>query len=119
LPIIEFDHSLENCSITGGYRYQGSLYPSLTGTYFYADFCSGRILGANLNISGNWATEELLDSDLLISTFGGDESDELYLAHFSSSDGTIYKVTETTPAATGGGEGSDGGRCFVSTATKF
>lgn len=91
----------------------------MTGTYFYADFCSGRIWGANLNVSGNWTTEELLDSDLLISTFGEDENGELYLAHFSSPDGNIYKVTETTPTATGGGGGISGGGCFVSTAAKF
>lgn len=119
LPIIEFDHSLGNCSITGGYRYRGTFYPGLAGIYFYADFCSGRIWGANLNVSGTWATEELLDSDLLISTFGEDENGELYLAHFSSPDGMIYKVTETTPAASGGGQGSGGGGCFISTAAKF
>jgi glucose/arabinose dehydrogenase len=34
LPVIEYDHSLGNCSITGGYRYRGALYSGLTGIYF-------------------------------------------------------------------------------------
>jgi glucose/arabinose dehydrogenase len=34
LPLIEYDHSLGNCSITGGYRYRGSLYPSLNDFFF-------------------------------------------------------------------------------------
>ena len=120
LPIIEYDHSLDNCSITGGYRYRGALYSGLAGIYFYADFCSGRIWGAFQNASGDWTTEELLDTGLSITTFGEDEGGELYLAHFSSSDGTIYKVTETAIAATGeSGGGGGGGGCFISTAAKF
>jgi glucose/arabinose dehydrogenase len=119
LPIIEYDHSLGSCSITGGYRYRGSSYPGLTGIYFYADFCSGKIWGASQDASGNWTAEELLDTDLTITTFGEDEEGDLYLAHFSSTDGTIYKIIETPPPTTGGGGGGGGGGCFISTLMKF
>jgi glucose/arabinose dehydrogenase len=121
LPVIEYDHSLGNCSITGGYRYRGVLFPSFTGIYFYADFCSGTIWGASQNAPGHWTIEEMLNTGLLITTFGEDEDGELYLAHYSATDGAIYKVIETSPATIGGsgGGGGGGGGCFISTAAKF
>src|SRR5262245_28448844 len=42
LPIAEYSHAL-GCSVTGGYVYRGSNYPSLYGHYFYGDFCTGRL----------------------------------------------------------------------------
>lgn len=124
LPILEYDHSLDNCSITGGYRYRGALYSGLEGVYFYADFCTGRIWGAYLNASGSWNSEQLLDTDLSITAFGEDEDGELYLAHFSSANGTIYKVTEPVsktaePAAAKNVGGGGGGGCFISIAAQF
>jgi len=119
LPVIEYDHSFGNCSITGGYRYRGTLLPSLTGIYLYADFCSGTIWGASQNASGNWTVEEMLNTGLLISTFGEDEDGEIYLAHFSATDGAIYKVTDAFPASIGGSDGGGGGGCYISTAAKF
>ena len=80
LPIIEYSHAL-GCSVTGGYRYRGQQIPELYGTYLYADFCSGRVWGASQDGAGRWSAAELLDTALLISTFGEDEAGELYLAH--------------------------------------
>jgi glucose/arabinose dehydrogenase len=94
LPILEYDHSI-GCSITGGYRYRGDENPGLWGTYFYGDFCSGRIWGAVENRNGEWTTTELLDTELRIASFGEDENGELYLAHFSSSNGIIYRILYT------------------------
>jgi Glucose / Sorbosone dehydrogenase len=124
LPILEYDHSLDNCSITGGYRYRGALYSGLEGVYFYADFCTGRIWGASLDASGSWNSKQVLDTDLSITSFGEDEDGELYLAHFSSTNGTIYKVTEPVPQVTdpapakNAGSGGGGG-CFISIAALF
>jgi glucose/arabinose dehydrogenase len=115
LPVIVYDHALGDCSVTGGYRYRGARYAALRGLYFYADFCSGKIWAATQNAPGSWSSEELLETGLSITTFGEDEDGELFLAHFSSSDGTIYKVTATTAAANGSGGG--GGGCFISTAS--
>ena len=119
LPIIDYDHSLGNCSVTGGYRYRGTLYSDLKGIYLYADFCSGRIWGASQDASGNWTTDELMDTDLSISTFGEDEQGELYLAHFSSTNGTIYKITMTPPSQSSVSNGGGGGGCIISTVLKF
>jgi hypothetical protein len=60
-----------------------------------------------------------LDTGLSITTFGEDEDGELYLAHFASSDGTIYKVIEPTPPTNSGGGGGGGGGCFISSAAQF
>jgi glucose/arabinose dehydrogenase len=116
LPVIEYDHSSGNCSIAGGYRYRGDLYPDLAGTYFYGDFCSGKIWGASQDGSGNWIAEELLDTGLSITTFGEDEDGELYVAQYSSSNGAIYKIIEA--AAAPNGTSGVGGECFISTAAK-
>jgi glucose/arabinose dehydrogenase len=102
LPILEYDHSL-GCSVTGGYRYRGQLYPQLDGIYFYGDLCSGRVWGATRQGDGTWVTEELLISGFTISTFGEDEAAELYIASYSG--GALYRIvggpTPTpTPTAT-------------------
>jgi hypothetical protein len=120
LPILEYDHSL-GCSISGGYRYRGNENPGLLGVYFYGDFCTGRIWGATENNAGKWTTTVLLDTDLSITTFGEDENGEIYLAHFSSGDGTIYRISEVADPPSSGGGGGDsggggGGGCFISTA---
>jgi glucose/arabinose dehydrogenase len=89
LPILEYSHSF-GCSVTGGYRYRGAEMPEHSGTYFYGDFCSGRIWGGTENLeTGSWTSTELLDSELLISTFGEDEVGELYVADLS---GTLYRI---------------------------
>ena len=88
MPVIEYGHR-DGCSVTGGYVYRGSRLPSLHGAYVYADFCSGKIWA--LRHDGFQVTEslELVDSELLISSFGEDGSGELFLLSF---DGNIYQL---------------------------
>ena len=109
-PVLDYDHSAGNCSITGGYRYRGSQFPGVVGTYFYADFCSGRIWGATQN-GGQWTTTQLLDTALNISTFGEDETGELYLAHLG---GALHRLgfgdaLQVSPAANMAAAGPQGG----------
>ena len=54
------------------------------------DFCSGRIWGLRHN-GVAWENRLLLDSTLLISTFGEDESGELYVADYAT--GAIFRIT--------------------------
>ena len=122
LPILEYDHSLGR-SITGGYRYRGNQNPGLSGVYFYGDFSEGLIWGATQNMAGEWTTTVLLDTALSISAFGEDETGEIYLAHFSTADGTIFRISEVVaPSPSAGGDGGDGGGggggggCFISIA---
>ena len=87
LPILEYGREL-GCSITGGYRYRGWVHPSLRGVYFYGDFCSGRIWGAESDGQA-WSSEVLLSTARTITTFGEDEAGEVYVTGF---DGTLYRI---------------------------
>ena len=92
LPILEYDHSASNCSITGGYRYRGSRYPNMSGIYFYADYCTGRIWGASED-DGQWSTKLFLTTGFNIAAFGEDQTGELYLANQK---GSVYRLIDTS-----------------------
>ena len=92
-----------SCSITGGYRYRGQSYPDLEGIYFYADFCTGRIWGATQQVSGTWESQELLVTGFSISTFGEDETGELYVVEYNGDQSVLYRIVGTpgpTPTPT-------------------
>jgi glucose/arabinose dehydrogenase len=116
LPILVYDHSV-GCSVTGGYRYRGSKNPALNGVYLYGDYCAGLIWGAQEDGLGGWNTTVLLDTNFLISTFGEDESGELYVADFSSPNGAIYQIVQANSASNASSSSSGGGGgCFIATA---
>ncbi|NWF99781.1 MAG: PQQ-dependent sugar dehydrogenase [Thermoanaerobaculaceae bacterium] len=91
-PILEYPHTEGNCSVTGGTRYRGGMSPRLDGVYLYGDYCSGRIWGASQRGDGSWRTVELVDTTMNISTFGEDAAGEVYVASYSSSGGTVYRI---------------------------
>jgi glucose/arabinose dehydrogenase len=88
LPILEYSHTSGNCSVTGGYRYDGSNFPLAKGYYLYADYCSGRIWAANRAPGGAITNVLWKDTPYLISSFGEDEAGELY---FTDLNGTVYQ----------------------------
>ena len=88
LPVAEYLHGNGDCSVTGGYVYRGSI-EALRGIYLYGDFCSGRIWGLQRS-GGSWINQLLIDTPYSISTFGEDETGELYLGDYSG--GTIYRI---------------------------
>ncbi len=94
-PIAEYTHSndgLFKCSITGGYRYRGIAQPSLSGLYFFADYCSDEI--GILTFNGtNWTrvfTPPFTGNGW--TTFGEDINGEIYIAGNDS--GTVYKIID-------------------------
>ena len=90
LPVFTYPTS-SGCSITGGFVYRGSVYPGMQGIYFAGDYCTGSIWG--LQQSGiNWDSSLLLVSGSWISTFGEDESGELFFA--DRQNGNIYRLIE-------------------------
>jgi glucose/arabinose dehydrogenase len=89
LPIFEYNHQ-EGCSITGGYMYRGHQFLSLYGNYFVADFCSGNIWSLYPETEESWSSTKVLDSDLVISSFGEDVNGDLYiLVH---DDGSLFQI---------------------------
>ncbi len=93
LPVLTYATGA-NCSITGGYRYRGAQYPQWNGVYFYGDYCSGLIRAA-VQSGANWTESGTRDTDFRISTFGEDESGELYVADHGG--GAVYRIETDHP----------------------
>ncbi|WP_437594848.1 PQQ-dependent sugar dehydrogenase [Sorangium sp. So ce1000] len=96
LPAAEYGHAgsvIEDCSVTGGYVYRGSRIPWLRGSYFYGDYCSGRI--RTLTYEGGAAsapvdrTDDLGSFGFSIASFGQDGTGEVYVVDLG---GTVYRV---------------------------
>jgi len=86
-PVAEYSHSEGGCSVTGGYVYRGSM-PEWNGIYLYGDYCTGMIWGLIHSDSG-WQSQLLFDLDVTITSFGQDESGELYLL---SDSGGVFRL---------------------------
>jgi hypothetical protein len=91
-PVVDYSHANGRCSITGGYVYRGALNALQTGTYVYGDYCSGEIF------TWNGAVQTLLfDTAMNISSFGEDQSGELYVVDITG--GTISRLAPDPPCA--------------------
>ena len=89
-PIATYTRDASCSSVTGGYVYRGPSDAILDGGYIYADFCDGRVW--RLKRSGATSQNDLLaDTDFSVSSFGEDETGNLYLVDYGA--GTIYRVT--------------------------
>ena len=88
-PVAEYDHGGGRCSVTGGSVYRGSALPAWQGVYLYGDFCSGEIFGLAPQGNGEWQNELLYDLPILLTSFGEDESGEMYLLDRS---GVLYRL---------------------------
>lgn len=93
LPVAEYDHSL-GCSISGGFVYRGADNPTMTGFYYFGDWCNGDIWGLKED-NGVWSIQKLLDTPEAITSFGEDEQGELYFTGYYSR--RIYRLYEVIP----------------------
>ncbi len=92
LPVAEYPTS-QGCAVTGGYVYRGVVHPALVGAYLYADYCGGQIWGLNAARAvdeGRAKPRLLLRSGLNVSSFGEDETGELYVTDLN---GGVYRLT--------------------------
>lgn len=89
MPLLEYSHANNQCSITGGFVYRGSSISALAGYYVYADYCVGRIWAFDTRISPSATNHVLLNSGRSISSFGVDRNQELYVCSYN--DGRILK----------------------------
>lgn len=90
LPVYEYDRS-SGIAVVGGYTYSGSALPALFGAYIYGDYGTGNIWALHLSSTAT-VNELLLNSNLVISSFGLDQAGEIYVCAF---DGRIYRLTPT------------------------
>jgi glucose/arabinose dehydrogenase len=86
-PVAEYSHSEGGCSVTGGYVYRGAM-PEWNGIYLYGDYCTGFIWGL-IRSNGSWQNQLLFDTDVNITSFGEDETGEVYLV---GDRGEIYRL---------------------------
>jgi glucose/arabinose dehydrogenase len=93
-PVWEYLHaSGDGQSITGGFVYRGKQLPELQGKYVYGDYLSGKIWALDRKEDGTVFNELLLDYDGLISAFGEDRDQELYICSYG--DGKIRKLSQS------------------------
>ena len=92
-PIAQYSHE-EGCSIIGGYVYRGSLFPALTGKFFYTDFCSGTIKMIDQDLT--LLNTPVIPQMYTYTTFGEDAAGELYLTGGS----ILYKIVDLNLGAT-------------------
>ncbi len=88
-PFFEYDHSGGRCSITGGYVYRGARGTLAQGVYLYGDYCTGEIWQY---LNGQNALVQ--DTTISISSFGEDESGELYVCDLGG--GRVLRVVNST-----------------------
>jgi glucose/arabinose dehydrogenase len=88
-PILEYPHTENNKSITGGYVYRGKAIPDLQGWYIYGDYSSGRIWGLKQQGGKVTANAEMLHSRTQPSSFGVDSEGEVYVVDYN---GAIWKI---------------------------
>lgn len=94
LPVWEYGHAGNGCSITGGSVYRGQAYPALQGVYLYGDYCSGNIWAFWNGTDGTAHNALVLPNAAAMSSFGEDEAGELYVADFG---GFVHRLVMSTP----------------------
>lgn len=91
LPVIDYEHAGQHCSVTGGYVARGPDAGTLEGWYVYADYCSGATWALPAAESDSRPEPVVLrESGPEISGFAEALDGRLFMLGF---DGTIYRVT--------------------------
>ena len=90
MPVFEYTHADNNCSITGGFVYRGTAIDGLQGAYLFADFCVGRLRAVRLDATGGLAAEYDLGIDVAGPvSFAADADGEPYVL---ASDGSVARI---------------------------
>lgn len=90
MPVATYPRGDQNCVIIGGNIYRGAASPLLNGAYFFGDYCSGRIWTLHRDDAGAWQMTEVIDSSMMVGSFGEDEAGEVYVADING--GVIYRI---------------------------
>ena len=95
-PIFDYPHNLTNggSSVTGGYVYRGSEYPSLNGYYIFADYISNNQWMIS-DSSNKWIVRQQSGTfPRNIVGFGESEDGSIYVC--SITEGAVYKLEAIT-----------------------
>jgi glucose/arabinose dehydrogenase len=87
LPTFEYSRT-DGCSVTAGFRYRGTRLEGLRDAYLYGDLCSGSIWALRES-DGVWSTTLVLDTELMIVSFGEAEDSEPYVVDYN---GTVFSL---------------------------
>lgn len=87
-PVWEYAHGKSQC-ITGGYVYDSAAIIELKGRYIYGDYVSGKIWALWIDESNKAVNQELLDTNLNISSFGIDNDGDILIVDLS---GKLYRL---------------------------
>jgi glucose/arabinose dehydrogenase/plastocyanin len=109
LPVAEFEHGDDGCSVIGLGVYRGDEYPTLDGIYFSGDLCTGKIRGLQRDENGVWQFQDLLDTATKITGAGQDESGTLYVValnggrggELEARDGSLWKLVSADKVPAG------------------
>jgi glucose/arabinose dehydrogenase len=90
-PVVTFGHDM-TCAVTGGYVYRGKDVPAFVGTYIFGDLCTGGVFAIRPGPDQKPTRVELGFQPIKISSFGEDQSGELYVCDLQG--GVVYRVAE-------------------------
>ena len=102
-PVHQYDHSV-GASVTGGYVYRGLRMGGMYGRYFFADFITGRVWSAQVDVDS--ASREATFSDVTdhtsalratsalanVSSFGVDAAGELFVVDYGR--GAVLRIVQ-------------------------
>jgi glucose/arabinose dehydrogenase len=88
MPVHEYQHGDDGCSISGGFVYRGTAIAALRGAYVFGDYCFTGVRAIDPANPAKATT--ILDQPPNVSAFGEGPGRELYVLSLT---GTVYELT--------------------------
>ena len=79
LPVAEYAHGEDGCAVIALGVYRGTDSPDLAGVFLNGDYCTGSVRGLKRDEAGQWVFQELLDTELLITSGNQDATGTIYV----------------------------------------
>ncbi|HEY7522238.1 MAG TPA: PQQ-dependent sugar dehydrogenase [Candidatus Limnocylindrales bacterium] len=82
-PVAEYGHDV-GCTVIGGFVYRGAVQAGLEGAYLFGDYCSGQLWVIDARVGDRQDPLPVGGAAGQVSSFGEDESGELYVTLLDS-----------------------------------
>jgi glucose/arabinose dehydrogenase len=79
LPVAEYAHGVDGCAVIALGVYRDPDAPDLDGVLLSGDYCTGQIRGMKRDDAGQWVFQDLLNTDLLITSGNQDAGGAIYV----------------------------------------